>query len=272
MKKLSRNQSGQAIIEYILVLTVVVSILLGVMWQFNDGFRKFTNSYFGDYLACLLELGELPALGGTSSGECNYEAFALGDSPGAGLPGDGKGSDDNPSKSGTSPGTSGTSGNSGSGSGGGSGAGAAESSGRFGSNFSGSSRSGRPAAVVIGTAKEDAYTGSTEASNGRSTRLSGARTTTVQLVDQSGGVIDPFEERKMKNEPVAVAKDSRGDTVKSKKQRVDIVRKTASADRKDEDTKMGFGDFLKWLLIAAIILAIVIFVGGQALQIGKSWE
>ena len=38
------------------------------------------------------------------------------------------------------------------------------------------------------------------------------------------------------------------------------------------DTEMSFGDFLRWLLIAAIIIAIVFFLGGQALQIGKSWE
>ncbi len=271
MKSLSRNQSGQAIIEYILVLTVVVSILLGVMWQFNDGFRKFTNSYFGDYLACLLELGELPALGGSSSGECQYEAFALGDSPGEGIPGDGSGGDDKKGDKGgsTSSTSAGTSGRSGSGS---SGSGAAESSSRFGSNYSGSSRTGRPTSVVIGSAKDDTYTGSTEASNGRSSKSLGRGSSTMQLVDQSGGVIDPFEERKMKSEPVAIAKDSRSDNLKSKKQRVEIVRKTASVDRKDEDTKLGFSDFLRWLLIAAIIIAIVFFLGGQALQIGKSWE
>lgn len=274
MKSVSRNQSGQAIVEYILVLLVVVSILLGVMWQFNDGFRKFTTSYFGDYLACLLELGELPALGGTASGECNYESFALGDSPesGVGGGGDGSGSDDDKSGDSDRSSSSGDSASSDSSGSGGGGSRAAESSGRFGSNYSGSSQSGRPAAVVIGTAKDDTYTGSTEASNARVSKISGRSSSTIQLVDQSGGVIDPFENRKVKSAPVAIAKDSRGDVAKAKKQRVDIVRKTASKDIKDEDSKIGFGDFLRWLLIAAIIIAIVFFLGGQALQIGKSWE
>lgn len=270
MKSLSRNQSGQAVIEYILVLLVVVSILLGVMWQFNDGFRKFTNSYFGDYLACLLELGELPALGGTSSGQCQYETFALGTSPTEGKAGDGKGGDD---KKGDKDGkTTIGSANSGSGSGSSGGSGAAESSGRFGSNYSGLSSAGRPATVVIGTAKDDTYTGSTESSSSKSSKMSGPRTTNIALVDQSGGVIDPFDERKMKNAPVSVAQDTRGGDLKSKKQRVEIVRKVASTDVKDKDSKVGFGDFLRWLLIAAIIIAIVFFLGGQALQIGKSWE
>ncbi len=51
-----------------------------------------------------------------------------------------------------------------------------------------------------------------------------------------------------------------------------INRKVASSDVKDEETKMGFGDFMRWLLIAAIVIAIVFFLGGQALQIGKNWE
>lgn len=273
MKIVSRNQSGQAIIEYILVLLVVVSILLGVMWQFNEGFKSFTKSYFGDYLACLLELGELPALGGVTSGQCQHETFAMGPSPG--MPGGRTPEDSDDPNSADSGRNSAGLGSSSSGSGGSGGSGSsrsAESSGRFGSNFSGTSRDGRPATVVIGTAKDDTYTGSTETSSGKVSKISSARGGSMELIDQSGGVIDPFEERKVKSAPVAIAKDSRAEALKSKKQKVDIVRKTASADTKDKDAEIGFGDFLRWLLIAAIIIAIVFFLGGQALQIGKSWE
>lgn len=270
MKSVSSKQSGQAIIEYILVLLVVVSILMGVMWQFNDAFRKFSNSYFGNYLACLLEVGELPALGGSSSGQCSaeYEPFdprngesptgRYGDSDGGGGGENPRGSDD------------GSGGSSSSGSGGSSGA--AESSGRFGSNYSGASREGRPASVVIGTAKEDVYTGSTEASNGKARGGSGPRSTRVELVDQSGGVIDPFEQRKIKGAPVAIGKTAEATSAKAKKQKVEINRKVASSDSEEDDTEMGFGGFMRWLLIAAIIIAIVFFLGGQALQIGKNWE
>lgn len=265
MKNVNSKESGQAIIEYILVLTVVVSILLGVMWQFNDGFRKFTNAYFGEYLACLLELGELPALGGTSSGQCVLDwekGVAKGDVNGK--PVDSSGSN-----------TNGKNGSAGGSSGGGSTAGhngASESSGRFGSNFSGTSREGRPAAVVIGTAKSNDYTGSTEATSGRRSDSTKSKVGTVEFVDQSGGVIDPFEERKAKGAPVAVAKGAVADNLKSKKSRVEIQRKVASKDFQDKDREVGFGDWLRWLLIAAIILAVVIFFGGQALQITKSWE
>ncbi|MCC6138409.1 MAG: hypothetical protein IT287_07230 [Bdellovibrionaceae bacterium] len=76
------NQSGQAVVEYILVLVVTIGILLGVMYQFNEAFKKYVQSYFGEYVACLLETGELPALGGgdgTSAEMCSasFEPFSL---------------------------------------------------------------------------------------------------------------------------------------------------------------------------------------------------
>ena len=58
------REKGQAVIEYLLILILVVSIILGILYQFNDAFKKFINGYFGDYIACLLETGELPSLGG----------------------------------------------------------------------------------------------------------------------------------------------------------------------------------------------------------------
>ena len=42
--KESSQQSGQAVLEYILVLFITVSIILGVMYQFNDAFKKFLDN------------------------------------------------------------------------------------------------------------------------------------------------------------------------------------------------------------------------------------
>ena len=55
-----RSQSGQAVIEYVLVLVIVVSILTGILFQFSSAFRTYTKALFGDYISCLLEAGELP--------------------------------------------------------------------------------------------------------------------------------------------------------------------------------------------------------------------
>lgn len=79
-----KSDSGQAIIEYILVLVVTLGIILGVMYQFNNAFKKYVQSYFGEYVACLLETGELPTLGGTAGAnaetcDASFEKFSLKD-------------------------------------------------------------------------------------------------------------------------------------------------------------------------------------------------
>ena len=80
-KSVLKNQKGQGTTEYILILVVVVAIALGMIYQFNDAFRNWMDGYFGEYLACLIETGELPAIGGTGgapgSCEAQFEPFSL---------------------------------------------------------------------------------------------------------------------------------------------------------------------------------------------------
>jgi len=75
------NERGQALAEYILMLTVSVALILGLMFEFNTAFQSWANNYFGDYLTCLLETGELPSIGGSpgDSGVCNqfFAEFSL---------------------------------------------------------------------------------------------------------------------------------------------------------------------------------------------------
>lgn len=76
------SDSGQAVIEYLLILVVTVGITLGVVLQFNKAFQTFADNYFGNYLACLLETGELPSLGldgPDNVGICNeeFQAFSF---------------------------------------------------------------------------------------------------------------------------------------------------------------------------------------------------
>lgn len=61
---LLNSNSGQAVIEYILIVSIAVSIL----FILKDSFRQistFTDNYMGKYTACLMEFGELPSLGVT---------------------------------------------------------------------------------------------------------------------------------------------------------------------------------------------------------------
>lgn len=77
------NQSGQAALEYILVTSLTTIIILGIIYQLNTAFQVWAQSYFGDYLSCLIETGELPNLGEKEAekkaGNCNSEhkAFSL---------------------------------------------------------------------------------------------------------------------------------------------------------------------------------------------------
>lgn len=60
-RSIKLNESGQGVIEYILVLTITVFLIGTFLYQFSTAFRKYANNFFGEYVACLLETGELPA-------------------------------------------------------------------------------------------------------------------------------------------------------------------------------------------------------------------
>jgi hypothetical protein len=57
-----RGQGGQALVEYILLLVIMVSLVLGMKKGFSN-LSKSMDSYVGDYVKCLMEYGELPSLG-----------------------------------------------------------------------------------------------------------------------------------------------------------------------------------------------------------------
>ena len=66
MKKrwfITGRESGQSLIEYVLVLLVVIIITLSLIYQFHSAFRNYAKAFFGGYIACLLETGELPGTG-----------------------------------------------------------------------------------------------------------------------------------------------------------------------------------------------------------------
>ncbi len=56
------NQSGQAVVEYVLILIISVTLLF-IARGFFSGLNNFMTSYVGDYFKCLMVQGELPALG-----------------------------------------------------------------------------------------------------------------------------------------------------------------------------------------------------------------
>ena len=50
------------------------------------------------------------------------------------------------------------------------------------------------------------------------------------------------------------------------------VPERSVAKVKEKKTNLGFGDIIKYMLIAGILIAIFVFLGGQAMQIKKGWQ
>lgn len=276
-QKARAGESGQAVVEYILVLIVSVSIILGILYQFNDAFKNFLDSYFGDYIACLLETGELPGLGGDgpTQSECNagFENFSIASgrpqkqtsSDGAKDPGDGAGDSD----------------------------GGGDSDGSRGSGRPGSfTRSGTPQNAEIGSGAfsnnnrpdrqrfntaSNQDLDSTAAESGEGGSLGSRRR---RRIIRRGGYsigeefISAQAKKKKKAASVTISKSKQQTRLSSlRKAKFRMTQPEFNVRGPATDMEgFNFGRMLKFLIILGIIVAIVIFLGGQALQIKKSWQ
>jgi hypothetical protein len=251
------SQSGQAAIEYILVLVVVVSIALGVMYQLNDAMKKYVQSYFGDYVACLLETGELPSLGGSGginadTCDAEYEAFSLQN----GRPlkeGDGSGgSSSSSNSSGRSRSTDGGSRVT-----------------RNNSSLNGERANGGSGAAAGSINKNKR----TELSRGSASSdvSQGARA----LQQRNRGQVRINTKIKMnKEKTVAKSVDLNGKLRgrSPKKILVDMEKFRRKPAQASTDFDLSFGDYIRYIIIFAILIVILIFFGGQLNQLRKSWD
>jgi len=261
-----------------LILVVVVGVALGIVYQFNDAFKIWANNYFGEYVACLLETGELPAIEGApgSSGICDqmFKSFSLaeGRAP-KGNGGNGGSKDSRDAGEERGEGGSRNRGGGGNGSPGAEGGGG--SGGSFGrtritsQNPGGSTGGGRGR----GSKSNDTYTGSTAAgSYGQQSRASTQRG--KQESRQLLSTKFAFEEGKEDKETRRSISSSKAEAGKPPtKSRLRINSKDLSKDRAPQaDDSFTFGDWLRILIIIALIVGLVVTLGGQFLQIGKSNE
>lgn len=272
-----KNSSGQGITEYILLLLILVMVFLGGIYQLNTAFEKWANNYFGNYLACLLETGELPSIGGApgDSGICNemFETFSLAngrqlkpdfDNNGSG--GGGEGDSETPRRGDPSKGGGGVrEGQSSRGS-------YISSSSSFGS--SGNLNNGRPRRTQVNRGKEKAkYTGSTASSLPAGVGYSqvSSREGRPQYVAVYGKrMVDVKEEETSQSKKEQSVKRTPGSNDSNR--RIKVMRKEINKDVMIEDEPMTIGGYIRFLIIAAIIIALVLLFGGQALQISKNSE
>jgi hypothetical protein len=269
------SQSGQALVEYVLLLAVAVTLILGLMTQIYRPFGDWLNNYMGAYLECLLDAGELPTFGqNAGEGVCASEFKAF--TPGSGRPPDPNarrnGSNDrdrepqaqrerirNANEDG----------------GGGSGASNSGGSGRSNRSFSTGAQGGADGLgsqgdqVMVERLPRSRFFRLSSGGSGSAVNSaasgSGGEVMTVPLGQTRG------REKKKEKKLQVQADVGAGNNSAAKKLTIKPTeRKTASTEEDIE--KWSFAQYLKIAVIVAIIIAIVLFLGGQILQISKSME
>jgi hypothetical protein len=64
------KQSGQAALEYILLLVLIVAICVGLGSKLYQPLKQWTDFYMGSYTVCMLDSGKLPAIAGGEPTDC----------------------------------------------------------------------------------------------------------------------------------------------------------------------------------------------------------
>jgi Flp pilus assembly pilin Flp len=315
--KLINNNRGQAVVEYVLLAIIVVSLIIGmgkVFTALDDGF----NQYMGGYISCLMEYGELPSLGvqeadlkkhtASTGKKCDAQfasfSFAEGRPPtgGGGSAGSNSGSSTNQSSSsGRGSGGDRNADASGDGKATGNGVGdsdsdGGDSSGGFAGGSGGRGRGGdrgkKSGASQGGYATADSPMEfentktrviEDEEADSESARNKGRRRRNLT----NNGGYEPYRaitgrmkqelEKQQKRRSTPRQPTRTVTTLTKEELRFVPVKKPISravaaegAEMKDSGNNFTFGNIIRWLLIAAMVLAIIIFFGGQVLNYSNS--
>ena len=284
------REGGQALLEYILLMVVIISILVGSVYQLNDAFRKFTESYFGSYLQCLLEAGELPRLGYEGDGICDsdFEEFSLANgrpprqSSGANGVG-GLGGDGTSGRNATVPRSSSSTGSGAEPSGAGSTTeGSPSASESVGSSVPGQSGEGSRFGRSSRVRSSSAGGRNNNTANNRKPKVpfnpqantfndlgsgatSGLRPRVVPIA-QSGQ--DSSEAGESTG---TVAAGSLVGSKSGREQKVPVAEKKPQVEE-DVAPNFTFGKFLRYFIIICILVALALFIGGQVRSITKSMD
>lgn len=272
---LIKNSSGQALVEYILLLVVILTIV-GLVRQFNDSFRNYAQNYFENYLTCLIEAGELPRLGydGDTNTVCDDEYVPFTPLQGRPLKESVRIARENALRPRSSENL--RAGSSGGDRVGGSSAANERSGGnsggrvpvsRFDPQLGSSQRSSQSSA---GSASPNSSGGSGGLQYEESGPLAGQSLQNQRELRQSRVPLSSEEQTNLGRRNLnsaGVEIDSKG-----RVRRVPANLEPKKREPTNQDTEFTFGDFIKYLLIAIMIILMIIFFGGQAITISKSRE
>ncbi len=272
------NQRGQALVEYILVLVVVIAILLVALAKLFLPAQSFLNQLTGEaYIGCLLETGALPTLNGESTVAVDSgcaATFEPGDTKAMAASGAGNGSDasgsrnrgqrdrnangdsDSESKSGR---------------------------GRRGPIL-GSSRSSRAdnGAADGGGGKERFSEGDEEsASVFKNSRSRGGGGTGDSSASNSasgafaaGSVSEAQRSqiRKQENKSGAKLPGTEEEARSNKKKPFHMKKDSRDIASAQEEEEFSFGMYFKYFIIICVIIVLILVIGGQFMQLSKNLE
>lgn len=259
-----RSQRGQGTIEYLLILVFVVTIALGSIYKLNDAFGKFIDNYFGEYLACLLETGELPNLGASEGVGCddNFEEFSFtaGRPPLRGNLG-GEGEDQVGSErlgvrqDGEGGGQSGRSSR-------------RANRGRLVAREAVDREAGNSGGAGNIAVKKGGNEDSGGREGGRPLKVPQKKAQTLGRIEIKKED-DEIAQRKKKS---TREREESNQGVVRRDGRIPVKKIESEAKEVTIETPFTLGKFIRYLIISGIIIALVVFIGGQALQFSKEKE
>lgn len=305
------NQRGQAVVEYVLLLVLIVSMLLAAQGIFS-GVNTFIGNYVGKYFVCLMDHGELPAQGVVDTAglakhneqsSCKVKfsianGATLVGSGGSSLSSNGSGNSSNSNlgknnKSGSSTGSDSAS-----------------------DSKSKSSAASRNSSNRDGSDDTDGAGGRSPYADGRLNRSNSGRGTADGSSDSANNKVKIIEEEQPAQSAFGSAgtgsanrteyrynrykaivsgqmydevsknskREQRQPTVKTiskvspdegfrpgpRKNTVVAPERKPAAESSDKDTNFGFGSMLKWLIIGGMVIALIVFFGGQVMNYSNS--
>ncbi len=284
-KRTGINNKGQAMIEYVLMLIITISLIVALASQIFKPLEKFMQAFMGEYVKCLLETGALPSFGGeglTSAEDMGCTMAKFNDVAGSGGSKNGKGGGGS-SASGGSDSQSGSDKSSSS-----SGGDSEGSSSRSSSSYAGSaSRGGRSimrpsnrgstgveSAASNGKVVEIAFDGQggggffKTTSNGRFTDARPKKTMAVGISGLTEADKKKIEKKREKSISRTIATGEFGAPIK----KLGVKKPEIKSQTLDDSEPMTIGNFIRYLFIAALIIALVVFIGGQALSISSGGD
>jgi hypothetical protein len=261
-----RTESGQALVEYVLILIVSIGILTTLTIKIFQPLSLFLQAYMGDYVECLLETGELPALGGETrvldpeSCESKFEEASLANGRKK------KSAAEEAAEKARREGESGSGGRGGGGS-------YAGSSSRNSSIFSDRASRRSAESTAQNPKVVEISIGSTEEGGFRKPSRRGSSTTAMR---GSGSpyisyALSSAEREKLEKEQKGAARVVASNIALPQKKLI-VKAPAASVVADSQGPQVGIGDFLRYLLIGAIIIVLGLLIGGQAAKLAKGWE